>query len=102
MSGAFKIDYALRAPIPWTARECQQGQNGRWLSAHNFVSILGRAGTADPPEHPRKVLLRFESARHGYVKNPHLGLAQHLLCAFYPLPQDKLMRALACRLPKRL
>jgi hypothetical protein len=40
------------------------------------------------------VLLCFESARHGDIKNPHLDLAQHLLCTLYPLAQDKLMRAM--------
>src|SRR5215471_19152647 len=55
------------------------GPDARWLLAQNLVSILRRAGTADPAEHPREVLLRFESARHGDIKNPHLGLAQHLL-----------------------
>jgi hypothetical protein len=80
----------------------QPGPDARWLLAQNPESILRRAGTADPPEHARKVLLGFESARHGDIKNPHLGLAQHFLRALYPLAQDKLMRALACRLPKRL
>ena len=70
--------------------------------AKNLVSILRRARTADPSEHPREVLLRFESARHGDIKNPHLGFAQHLLGTLYPLPQDKLVRALAGRLPKHL
>ena len=59
--------------------------DARWLLAQNLVSILCRAGTADPAKHPRKVLLRFESARDGDIKNPHLGLAQHVLCTLYPL-----------------
>ena len=57
----------------------------RWLLAQNLVSILCRAGTADPAKNARKVLLGFESARDGDIKNPHLGLAQHLLCTLYPL-----------------
>src|SRR6516165_783352 len=80
----------------------QPRPDARWLLAQNFVSVLRRAGTADSPEYARKVLLCFESARHGNIKNPHLGLAQHLLCTLYPLPQDKLMRALAGRLAKHL
>jgi hypothetical protein len=78
------------------------GPDAGWFSAQNLVPILSRAGTADPAEYPREVLLRFETARHGDIKNPHLGLAQRLLCTLYPLPQDKLIRALAGRLPKHL
>jgi hypothetical protein len=51
--------------------------------AQNLVSILCRAGTGDPAEHPRKVLLGFESARYSNIKNPHFCLAQHLLCTLY-------------------
>jgi hypothetical protein len=48
------------------------------------------------------VLLRFESARHGNIKNPHLARAQHLLRALYPLAQYKLARlATACIGPLR-
>ena len=70
--------------------------------AENVVPILRRAGTAHPAEYPRKVLLRFKSARYRDIKNPHVGLAQHFLRTLYPLPQDKLMRALAGRFPKHL
>jgi len=55
------------------------GPDAGWFSAKNLVPILSRAGTADPAEYPREVLLRFETVRHGDIKNPHLGLAQHLL-----------------------
>src|SRR5215469_7016897 len=51
--------------------------------AHNLVSILRRAGTADPSEHPRKMLLRFESACDGDIQNTRLSLAQHLLRTLY-------------------
>ena len=78
----------------------QSGLDTRWLLAQNLVSILRRAGTANPAEHARKVLLRFEPACDGDIKNPHLGLAQHLLCTLYPLAQDKLVRCLACRFPE--
>ena len=78
----------------------QSGLDTHWLLAQNLVSILRRAGTANPAEHARKVLLRFESACDGDIENPHLGLAQHLLCTLYPLAQDKLVRRLACRFPE--
>ena len=95
---------SFRRSIPriWIAGSNQQEQNGRWPLAQNPVSILRGARAADPAEHTRKVLLCFEPARHGDIKNPHLGLAQHLFCTLHPLPQDKLVRALARRPPKRL
>src|SRR5215469_14200801 len=83
----------LRAPN-------QSGPHARWLLGQNLVSILRWAGTANSAKHPRKVLLRFESAGDGDIKNSYLGLAQHLLCTLHPLAQDKLVRCLACRLPK--
>src|SRR6516164_6798217 len=89
-------------PRGWMACSNQQGQNGRWLLTQSLVSILRRAGAAHLTEHARKVLLCFEPARHSNIKNPHLGVAQHLFCTLYSLPQDKLMRAFAGRLPKRL
>ena len=61
------------------------GPDARWLLAQNLVTILPGASTADLPEHPGKVLLRLEATRHGDIKNPHLGLAQHLLGTLYPL-----------------
>src|SRR5215469_14905788 len=78
----------------------QSGLDTRWLLAQNLVSILRRAGTANPAEHARKVLLRFEPACDGDIKNPHLRLAQHLLCTLYPLALDKLVWCVACRLLK--
>src|SRR5215469_16527406 len=86
---------------PFRADQARQPRRD-WSLAQNLVSILRRAGPADPTEHPREVLLCLESARYCDIKNPHLGLAQHVLCTLYPLPQDKLMRALAGRLPKHL
>src|SRR5215469_1039241 len=87
-------------PRIWIAGSNQSGVDARGVLAQGIVSILRRACTANPAEHPRKVLLRFESARHGDIKNPHLGFAQHLLGTLYPLAQDKLVRALACRVAK--
>ena len=61
-----------------------------------FVPIFRRAGSAHPAEHPRKMLLSFETASHCDIQYPRLGRAQHFLRTLYPLTQDKLMRALAC------
>ena len=75
------------APIPrvWIASPNQPGRDTRCLLAQNLVSIRRRAGTADPAEHPCEVLLRLESARYSYIKNPHFRFAQHLLGTPYPL-----------------
>src|SRR6516162_8083048 len=89
-------------PRVWIAGSIQPGPDAPGLLAQNLASIRRRAGAADAPEHARKVLLCFEPARHSNIKNPHLGVAQHLFCTLYSLPQDKLMRAFAGRLPKRL
>ncbi|HEX8881657.1 MAG TPA: hypothetical protein VF749_16565, partial [Candidatus Acidoferrum sp.] len=56
-----------------------------------MAAIFSRASPAHLAEGARKVLLRFESARHGDIKNPHLGRAQHFFSALDPNTQDKLM-----------
>src|SRR5215469_11290877 len=48
-----------------------------------LVSILRRACTANPAEHPRKVLLRFETACHGDIQDTRLRRAQQLLRTLY-------------------
>jgi len=53
-----------------------------------------RAGSADPAEHSRKMLLRFEAARDRDVQDTLLGRAQQLLRTFDPMTEDKLMRTL--------
>src|SRR5262249_57326827 len=63
-------------------------------------AIFSWAGAADTAKHPGKVLLRFESARHGNIKNAYLVLTQHSFCALYLLAQDKFVRRLTCRLAK--
>jgi hypothetical protein len=84
-------------PRGWIEGSNQPGPDAHWFLPQNLVPILRRARSADSAEHSRKVLLRFESARHGDIKNPHLARAQHLLRTLYPLAQYKLARALACR-----
>lgn len=63
--------------------------------AQKFLTILCRAGSVHSAEHPRKVLLRLEAACHGDVHDTRLDRAQHILCALYPVAEDKLMWALA-------
>ena len=60
-AGAFKIDYALSAPIPWTARECSRAatvhiggsldeiaEAERTLSPDNPFVLLGQPSLFDP------------------------------------------------------
>ena len=70
--------------------------------SQEFVTIFCGTGAAHPAEHARKVLLCFEAARYGDVQDAHLGHAQHLFGALYPLAKDKLMWAFARRLAKYL
>src|ERR1700716_4269620 len=65
-----------------------------------FLAIFRRADSAYPTEHACKVLLCFKAAGHRDVQDTRLGRTQHLLRALYPLTQNKVMRAFACRLPK--
>ena len=65
------------------------------LLAQKFLPIFRWAGSAQLPEHSRKVLLRFEPTGHRYIQYTHLGGTQHLLGAVYPAVQHKLVRALA-------
>jgi phytoene dehydrogenase-like protein len=64
-AGAFKVDYALSAPIPWTARECLRAatvhiggsleeiaQAERSLSAHKPFVLLGQPSLFDSSRAP--------------------------------------------------
>jgi hypothetical protein len=55
---------------------------GRFV-AQKFLAIFCGAGSAHPPEHSRKVLLRFEAACYGDIQDSRFGAAQHLLCTLY-------------------
>ena len=70
-------------PRVWIAGSYQPEVDARWLLAQGLVSILRRAGTANPAEHPRKVLLRFEATGHGDIQDTRLRRAQHLLRTLY-------------------
>src|SRR5215831_17969546 len=72
------------------------------LLAQPFSPILRGAGSADLAEYPCKMLLGFETAGDGNIQDTRLGGAQHRFGMFYPMPQDKLMRALTRGLPKHL
>jgi len=63
-----------------------RGSAGFFL-AQNLVSILRRAGSADPAEHKCKVLLGFKTASYGDIQHSRLAHAQHLLRTLYPLAQ---------------
>jgi hypothetical protein len=67
-----------------------------------FVTIFPGACSTHSAEHSCEVLLRFEAASHGDIQHARLCLAKHLFRALYPLPQDKLVWALARRLAKHL
>ena len=43
-----------------------------------FLAIFCRAGSAHTTEHPRKVLLRFESASHGHIQHSRLDPAHRV------------------------
>jgi|HubBroStandDraft_2_1064218.scaffolds.fasta_scaffold63926_3 hypothetical protein len=60
--------------------------------AQKFLPIFRWAGSAQLPEHSRKVLLRFEADGHGDIQDSHVGGPQHLLCALDSMVQDKLVR----------
>ena len=63
--------------------------------AQKFLPIFRWAGSAQLPEHSRKVLLVLEPAGHRHIQHTHLGGTQHLLSALYPALQHKLVWALA-------
>jgi NAD(P)-dependent dehydrogenase (short-subunit alcohol dehydrogenase family) len=63
------------------------------LLAQKFLPIFRWAGSAQLPEHSRKVLLCFEAASHGDIQDSHVGRSQHLLRALHSMVQDKLVRA---------
>jgi hypothetical protein len=48
------------------------------------------------------MLLRFETASYRHIQHSRLLLTQHFLASFYPVAQDKLVRAFARRLAKHL
>jgi len=50
-----------------------------WIARRPLPAIFGRAGPAHMTEHSRKVLLRFEAARHRDIQDMHLARAQHFL-----------------------
>jgi hypothetical protein len=53
--------------------------------AQKFLAIFCGAGPAHPPEHPRKVLLGFETACHGDIEDTCVGVTQHLFRALYSM-----------------
>jgi hypothetical protein len=53
------------------------------LLAQKVLAIFCGAGSAHPPEDPRKMLLRFEPACHGDIQDTRVLIMQHLLCTFY-------------------
>jgi len=70
-------------PRVWIAGSNQPGVECPLAFSSALVSILRRACTANPAEHPRKVLLRFETAGHGDIQDTCLRRAQHLLRTLY-------------------
>src|SRR5215469_4311596 len=70
-------------PRVWIAGSNQPGVECPLVFSSALVSILRRACTANPAEHPRKVLLRFETAGHGDIQDTCLRRAQHLLRTLY-------------------
>jgi hypothetical protein len=78
-----------------TALTCLRVRNASLslLLGQKFLPIFRWAGSAQLPEHSRKVLLRFEAAGHGDIQDSHVGRPQHVLCALDSMVQDKLVRA---------
>jgi len=68
----------------WACRENRSRQSASHSMPQSFLAIFCRADSADPAEHPWKVLLRFEAGGHRNVQDTRLGRAQHLLRALYP------------------
>ena len=56
-----------------------------------FLTILFRANATYLPEHPRKVLLSFESTGHRNIQHTHVSCTQDFLRVLNPTPQDKLV-----------
>jgi phytoene dehydrogenase-like protein len=80
--GAFKIDYALSAPIPWAARECN-----RAITVH-----LG--GTLD------EIALSEEATRRGAVaEQPFVLVAQPSLFDPTRAPEGKHVAWVYCHVP---
>ena len=59
-----RVRFWRRSEMVGECRNCQE-----------LLAIFCGARAVDPAKHPSKVLLRFESTRHGDVKNPRLGVA---------------------------
>ena len=80
--GVFKIDYALSAPIPWTARECF-----RAITVH-----LG--GTMD------EIALSEQAATHGAIaEKPFVLVAQPSLFDTTRAPEGKHVAWMYCHVP---
>src|SRR5215470_16652993 len=86
----------------WIRRMKRLSSNHMSLLAQPFSPVLRGAGSADLAEYPCKMLLGFKAAGDGNIQDTRLGSAQHLFGTFYPMSQDKLMRALTRGLAKHL
>ena len=80
--GVFKVDYALSAPIPWKARECQR------------AATIHLGGTIE------EIAASEEAMRHGHhAERPFVLLAQPTLFDPTRAPQDRHVAWAYCHVP---